>query len=95
MRTHIAKSLQTCCKTIKKAVNAYNVAAAALTPPRPALDWSRVSHYGFLEEFHLLQDTRNDIRNRPWALPHIRSLIKLRHRVIRASEEVERCSIEV
>ncbi|KAI0699449.1 hypothetical protein BC835DRAFT_1405155 [Cytidiella melzeri] len=43
MRTHIAKSLQTRCKTIQRAVKAYNAAAAMLDPPRPALDWSNVA----------------------------------------------------
>lgn len=95
MRTHLAKSLQTRCKTIKKAVEAYNTAAAALIPPHPALVWSRVSHYGFLDGFHLLEDTRNDIRSKPWAQPHIRRLMKIRQRVIRAAEETERCSVEV
>ena len=95
MRTHLAKSLQTRCKAIKKAVDAYNAAAAALTPPRPPVDWSRVSHYGFLEEFHLLQDTRNDIRTKQWSLPHIRNLMKLRQRVVRAGEELQRCTVEL
>lgn len=36
MRTHLSKSLQVHCKAIRKAVDAYNTAAAALNPPRPA-----------------------------------------------------------
>lgn len=95
MRTHLAKSLQTRCKAIKKAVTVYNAAAAELSPPCPPVDWSRVSHYGFLEEFHLLQDTRNDIRDKPWAQPHLRNLAKLRQRVLRAEEELQRCTVEL
>jgi hypothetical protein len=57
MCTHIAKSLQTRCKAIQNAVKAYNAAAMALSPPCPTVDWSKVSHYGFLDEFSLLRDT--------------------------------------
>ncbi len=95
MRTHLAKSLQTRCKAIKNAVAKYNQAAAALTPPRPAIDWSRVSHYGFLDEFHLLADTRNDIREKRWSEPMIRNLMKLRNRIVRAREELLRCNVEI
>lgn len=95
LRMHISKSLQVRCKTIRKAVVAYNLAAAALNPPRPALDWSAVSHYGFLEEFTLLQDTRNDIRQQPWSKPEVRATMKLRNRVARAREEILRLNVEV
>ncbi|KAI0080203.1 hypothetical protein K474DRAFT_1590508 [Panus rudis PR-1116 ss-1] len=95
LRTHLAKSLQTRCKTIRKAVAQYNTAAAKLTPPRPPLDWSQVSHYGFLEEFLLLQDTRNDIHERPWGNAQAREAMKLRRRIERAKEEIERCNVEV
>lgn len=95
MRTHIAKSLQTRCKTIRRAVTTYNNAAAALSPPLPALDWTRVSQYGFLEEFSLLQGTRNDVREKPWASPVVRETIKLRRRLARAKEEIERLNVEV
>lgn len=95
MRTHIAKSLQTRCKTIRRAVTAYNTAAASLSPPLPALDWTRVSQYGFLEEFNLLQGTHNDVREKLWASPVIRETIKLRRRLARAKEEIERLNVEV
>ncbi|KAI0684178.1 hypothetical protein BC835DRAFT_1409208 [Cytidiella melzeri] len=95
MRTHIAKSLQTRCKTIQRAVKAYNAAAAMLNPPRPALDWSRVASFSFLEEFTLLQDTRNDIRDKEWSKPAIREAMKLRHRLARAQEELDRLNVEV
>ncbi|KAI0072741.1 hypothetical protein K474DRAFT_1604536 [Panus rudis PR-1116 ss-1] len=94
LRTHLAKSLQARCKAIRNAVAQYNAAAAKLSPPRPPLDWSQVSHYGFLDEFVLLQDTRNDIRDRPWANTFVREAIKLRRRIARAEEEVVRCNVE-
>jgi hypothetical protein len=93
--THIAKSLQSCCQAICNAVDAYNTAAAALTPPRPYLDWSAVSHYQFLDEFELLQDTKNDICLQPWAQPAIQETIKQFNRVKRAHEEISNCNIEI
>ena len=39
MRTHIAKLLQSQCKAIQNAVKVYNVAASALAPPHPTVDW--------------------------------------------------------
>lgn len=95
MRTSIAKSLQVRCKIIRKAVNSYNSAALALDPPRPTVDWTKVSHYQFLEEFVLLQDTRNDMREKPWAHPEMRATTKLYRRVQRAEEEIVRLNVEV
>ncbi|OBZ77055.1 hypothetical protein A0H81_02986 [Grifola frondosa] len=95
VRTHIAKALQTRCKAIRNAVQAYNTAALALDPPCPTLDWSKVSHYTFLDEFNLLRNTRNDIREQPWAQPAIRETMKLARRVDRAREELEHCNVEI
>ncbi|KAG1802115.1 uncharacterized protein HD556DRAFT_1429739 [Suillus plorans] len=95
MRTHISKSLQTRCHAIQNAVKTYNAAAAALSPPRPQLDWSKVSHYSFLEEFNLLRDTRQDVREKMWAKPAIRAVIRQWLRIERAKEEIERCNVEI
>ena len=76
VRTYLAKSLQRRCKAIRNAVAEYNSAAAALNPPRPAINWSEVSHYSFVEEFSLLQDTRNDIREKQWSQPQIREFMR-------------------
>lgn len=94
MRTSLAKSLQVRCKTIRRAVTAYNSAALAMEPPRPTVDWTKVSHYQFLEEFTLLQDTRNDVRAKEWARPEMRATIKLHRRVERAKEELVRLNVE-
>ncbi|CDO74426.1 hypothetical protein BN946_scf184764.g2 [Trametes cinnabarina] len=95
VRSYIAKNLQTRCKAIRQAVNDYNAAAAQLNPPRPPLDWSKVSHFSFLEEFSLLDDTRNDIRNRPWASPAIRETMRTARRVVRASKEIDNVNREI
>ncbi|KAF7799883.1 hypothetical protein EIP86_011125 [Pleurotus ostreatoroseus] len=94
MRTHIAKSLQTRCKAIRRAVNTYNKAAALLDPPRPPLDWSAISKMGFLEEFDLLKGTKNDTSDEEFGKPINREIIKKRQRVARAKEELLRCSVE-
>ncbi|KAH9847417.1 hypothetical protein C2E23DRAFT_741984 [Lenzites betulinus] len=95
VRTHIAKNLQRRSQAIRTAVNRYNAAAQALSPPRASLDWTKVTHYTFLEEFELLRDTRNDIRGKPWAQPLVRETMKKAHRVARAREELVRCNVEV
>src|ERR1700753_145661 len=95
MRTHIAKALQRRCKAIRNAVRAYNAAAAQLNPPRPPINWETVSHINFLEEFHLLHNMRQDIREKPWSQPAIRELIKLSQQVKRTHEEIHRCYISV
>jgi hypothetical protein len=94
-RTHLAKSLQTRCKTIRSATDAYNRAARALDPPREPLDWTQVSRYSFLEEFSLLRNTQRDVSKAPWADPVVRETIKRFFRVRRAHEEIERCNVEI
>ncbi len=95
IRVQIAKNLQRRSKAIRRAIKAYNAAAARLTPPRPALDWSKVSHYAFIEEFELLRDTRHDLRDKPWADVDTRQYMKKARNVARAKEEIRRCNIEV
>jgi hypothetical protein len=95
MRTHIAKALQTRCKAIRNTVKVYNAAAAQLDPPRPSISWEQVSHINFLEEFNLLHNTRQDIRDKRWSQPAIRELMKTFQRVKRAREEIERCNIAI
>ncbi len=94
MRTHIAKSLQKRCNAICNAVNQYNAARAALTPKRPPLNWEKVPHFSFLEEFTLLQDMQNDIRSKEWALPLVRETMRASRHVIRAEEELENVNRE-
>ncbi|KAI0648466.1 hypothetical protein C8Q79DRAFT_999796 [Trametes meyenii] len=95
VRTYIAKNLQQRSEAIRTAVKQYNAAAQALVPPRPALDWAKVTHYTFLDEFELLRDTRNDIRAKPWAQPLTCEAMKKYHRILRAREELIQCDVEV
>ncbi|KAJ3831300.1 hypothetical protein F5878DRAFT_517426, partial [Lentinula raphanica] len=95
MRTHISHALQRRSKAIQNAVKAYNTAALALNPPRDMLDWSKVSHYAFLDQFNILRDTRHSVFDQPWAKPINRSLMKQRRRIERAREEVVRLNVEI
>ena len=94
VRTHIAKALQARCKAIRAAVNTYNVAALSLTPPRPTVDWKKVSHYSFLDEFALLHDTRDDVRQRPWATPVSQQIIRRSCRIECVREQLIRSRVE-
>lgn len=95
MRTHIAKSINTRCKAIKNAVKTYNKLALEVDPPRPPLDWTKASHYNFLEDFELFKDTRQDITSKPWGEPVVRVAMKQSQRIHRAREEIENCNVEV
>ena len=94
-RTYLAKNLQRRCRAIRNAVNEYNAAARAMEPPRPAVDWERVSHYTFIEEFSLLQDTRNDLSQKAWARPEVRETMRMARRLDRAHEEITNANREI
>lgn len=93
MRSHIANSLKKRCKAIRNAVNAYNKAANAFSPPRPHVDWDRIAKFEFLEEFEMLKYSQHD-PGTEFADPTVRELIKVWRRVIRAREQVVRGQIE-
>ncbi|KAG0697180.1 hypothetical protein DFH29DRAFT_984382 [Suillus ampliporus] len=94
MRTRIARSLQTHCKTIRKAVEKYNKAAHDI-PGRAPIEWSKVTHYNFLDEFSLLCKTRQDIREHLWTKPAIHETIRQSLHIQRAHEELVCCNVEL
>ncbi|KAJ3861132.1 hypothetical protein EV359DRAFT_66742 [Lentinula novae-zelandiae] len=89
MRTHISNALQCRSKAIQNAVKTYNSAAAAIG--QPTLDWVKVTHYSFLDQFNILQDTRHSILDKKWADPVVRHLMKQHRQVARAKEEIQHC----
>ncbi|KAE9404798.1 hypothetical protein BT96DRAFT_973001 [Gymnopus androsaceus JB14] len=95
MRTHIANALQRRSQAIRNAVKSYNTAASALTPPRDTLDWTKVSHFAFLDQFNILQDTQHSVFDQPWAKPVNRSLMKQHRRIQRAREEIVQCNVGI
>ena len=76
-------------------MNEYNAAARAMDPPRPPVDWERVSHYTFIEEFSLLQDTKNDLSQKAWARPEVHETMRMSRRVNHACEEIKNANREV
>lgn len=95
MRTHISNALQRRSRAIRNAVKTYNTAALTLNPPCDTLDWSKVSHFTFLDQFDILKDTRHSVFDQPWAKPVVRSLMKQHRQIERAREEIIRCNIAI
>jgi hypothetical protein len=77
------------------ALDKYNTAARALSPPRPALSWEEVIEYAFLADFDLLRDARQDISQRPWSTPTGRLTMDTYFKMCRAREEIQRLNIEI
>ncbi|KAH7904942.1 hypothetical protein BJ138DRAFT_1118930 [Hygrophoropsis aurantiaca] len=95
LRKHIGKALQTRSAAIRSALERYNKAAQAVSPPRRTLEWDEVVEYAFLADFDLLRDARQDISQRPWATPNARFAMDTYFKICRAKEEIERLDIEV
>ncbi|KAJ3494704.1 hypothetical protein NMY22_g20036 [Coprinellus aureogranulatus] len=95
MRKQIAQALQARSKAIRAALDRYNEAAQAFRPPRRILSWDEVVEYGFVADFDLLRDTRQDIRDRPWAQPLNRALMDEWFRIERARKEVQHLNVEI
>ena len=93
MRTLIAKHLQTRSKTIQNALAKYNRAAKALK--KKELTFDQILDVQFLEDFDLLRDCREDVREKPWAQSGNRILREGYFKVRRANEEIERLNIEI
>ncbi|KAF8128818.1 hypothetical protein K438DRAFT_2000099 [Mycena galopus ATCC 62051] len=95
LRKQIAKALQVRSKAVKSALERYNVAAAAMAPPKLQLSWAQVVEYAFLVEFDLLREGCEDIRAEPWALPAGRVALDQHYKMLRAEEEIERLNVEI
>ncbi|KAF8188436.1 hypothetical protein K438DRAFT_1594303, partial [Mycena galopus ATCC 62051] len=92
---HIAKALQARSKGVRSALNRYNDAAAALSPPRTHLTWEQIVDYAFLVDFDLLREGREDIRSEPWAQPAGRRAMDQHYKLLRADEEIARPNLEI
>ncbi|KAJ7828514.1 hypothetical protein B0H13DRAFT_1454465, partial [Mycena leptocephala] len=82
-------------KAIKTAIGKYNAAAEAMMPPKPVLDWEQVVEYAFLADFDLLRESREDIRQEPWALPSGRTAMDQHFKIICAEEEIQQLNVEI
>ncbi|KIJ64310.1 hypothetical protein HYDPIDRAFT_90572, partial [Hydnomerulius pinastri MD-312] len=95
MRKHISKALQVHSAAIRTALDNYNTAAKALSPPRRTLSFDEVVEYAFLSDFDLLRDARQDVSQQPWASPTARLAMDTYFKMKRAEEEIIRLNIEI
>jgi hypothetical protein len=80
---------------IRTALDKYNTAARAVSPPRTTLSWEDVVEYAFVADFDLLRDARQDVSHRPWATPTGRHTMDTYFKMRRASEEILRLNVEI
>ena len=95
LRKHIGNALQKCSSAICSALETYNVAAKALTPPHQTLKWDQVVDYVFLSDFDLLHNTCQDIQHHPWATPAGQLAMDTHFKIMQAREELIRLNYKV
>ena len=95
LRKHIGKALQAWSSAIKTALEQYNIAARALSPPRCTLTLEEVVEYTFLSNFQLLQDTCEDISQHPWASPMACLALDMYFKMCHAQEEITQLNVEI
>ena len=91
-RKKISEGLKKRSKAVNTALNEYNKQADILG--RPVLDFQQVIEYTFLSDFELLHHMHDDITQRPWADPLIRSGMISWMKTERAKEEITRLNVE-
>ncbi|KAH9856316.1 hypothetical protein C2E23DRAFT_722786, partial [Lenzites betulinus] len=95
LRDKIGKALKTRAEAIRKALAKYNKYASELKPPKPELSLGDVMELVSLGEFDLLRETRQDIREKPWAQRTHRDAMNTYYNVKRAREEISRLNLEI
>lgn len=95
LRKHISKALQARSQAVRTALDRYNTAAEAMSPPRRTLQWQDIVKYAFPADFDLLRDSRNDIQSHQWATPAGRLAMDLFFKIERAHEEIARLNVEI
>ncbi|TBU29313.1 hypothetical protein BD311DRAFT_661455, partial [Dichomitus squalens] len=93
LREKIGKALRARADAIKNALNEYN--RCAMKMKRPPMSWNEVMDMVTLAEFDLLRETREDIRQFPWAQRIHRQAMNLYFNVQRAQEEIKRLNVEI
>ncbi|KAK1218119.1 hypothetical protein PQX77_019197 [Marasmius sp. AFHP31] len=93
--TKITQALKSRAEAIRKALEAYNVAAQRMDPPRETLSWNSILEMVSLADFDLLKDTHLDISQLPWARPDNRWAMQLHFGILRAKEEIHWLNIEI
>ncbi|KAI5992239.1 hypothetical protein EDD15DRAFT_2168553 [Pisolithus albus] len=93
---HIAKALKARSAAIRTALDRFNTAACACSPPHHQLTFKDIVEYTFLADFDLLRNaTCEDVSQRPWASPAARAAMDQFFKVCHAEEEIKRLNVEV
>ena len=95
LREKIGKALKTRAEAIRRALDAYNSAAAQLNPPHESLTWAKLMDATTLADFDLLRDSCQDIRQQPWTQPSRREAMNLYFGIKRAKEEIVQLNVEI
>ncbi|KAJ7223775.1 hypothetical protein C8J57DRAFT_1253341 [Mycena rebaudengoi] len=95
LREKLSRVLKTRAEAIRKSLERYNAAAAALDPPRPRLSWNSIVRNADLAEFDWLHETQQDIRELAWTQPVCREAMLLHFGIKRAEEEKTRLNVEI
>lgn len=95
MRKHLANALKSRSKSIQAAIEAYNTAARALSPPREELSWDEILEFSFLSEFDILRDACTDVREKKWATQKNRLLMQQFFKLLSAESELTRLHTEI
>ncbi|KAJ6583134.1 hypothetical protein DFH09DRAFT_912060 [Mycena vulgaris] len=95
LREKLNQAVKTRVEAIQKALERYNAAASTLDPPHPHLTWHSIINNTSLAEFDWLRETRQDIRELPWAQPVRREAMVLYFGIKRAEEEIVRLNVEI
>jgi hypothetical protein len=77
---------------VNQLLDEYNEQAMSIG--RPVLDFQQVVEYSFLSDFELLHHMRDDITQRPWAIPVVRTAMISWMKTERAKEEIVRLHVE-
>ncbi|KAL0563340.1 hypothetical protein V5O48_018727 [Marasmius crinis-equi] len=93
LRQHLSHVPQSHSKAIENTLDRYNNAASALGQRQ--LKWKEVVDCTFLAEFDLLNDARDDVRERPWAVPVNRELTAAFFKLAQAKETLPRLHNEI
>ncbi|KAJ8092968.1 hypothetical protein PM082_011288 [Marasmius tenuissimus] len=95
MRQHLGKALKTRSAAIKTAVQKVNQAGARLTPLREPLDYDTIVDKTYLADLDFLRETRNDVREKIWAKPHVRELTASYFKLWKSHVELDRLHVEI
>ncbi|KAL0058015.1 hypothetical protein AAF712_015322 [Marasmius tenuissimus] len=95
MRQHLGKALKTRSAAIKTAVQKVNQAGARLTPLREPLDYDTIIDKTYLANLDFLRETRNDVREKIWAKPHVCELTASYFKLWKSHVELDHLHVEI